>query len=52
MKEILWKIELFGKFVWYEAASWILKQRIKRAWVKAAMVSEELDRIKREASFN
>lgn len=49
MKEILWKIELFCKFVWYEAASWILKQRLKRAWIKAATMQEELDRIKNEA---
>ena len=49
MKQILWKIELFGKFVWYEAASWILKQRLKRAWIKAATMQEELDRIKNEA---
>lgn len=51
MEKILWKIELFGKFVWYEAASWILKQRLKRAWIKAATMQDELDRIKREANL-
>lgn len=51
MKEVCWKVELFCKFVWYEVASWILKQRLKRAWIKAATMQDELDRIKREANL-
>ena len=43
---MLWKVKAFCKIVWYEAASWVLKQRIKRAWARAGMMQDELERIK------
>lgn len=46
MKMFIWKIQLFFRFVKYEIGSYFLKQRIKKAWIRAGMLQNEIDKLK------